>query len=468
MLQIQFHNRKRYFSGQNRHMVIYKTNLFRQVIVFVFFWTMGLLANDAYAQETWSLKACVEYALDNNLDLNQKSNQVRSQQVNLLESKASLLPNLNMGSDLNANFGRNIDGNTNAITYERTIGNQYWINSSLDIFKGMIKQNTIRYNNYLLSATKEDVTLTKNKLIFSVLTSYYTVMYSIGLTEVAQSQVALSELQFNRMQKFVDVGRESPITVQELKSQWAGDKLNLTRAQGIMSTALLDLKQLLRIESGQSFSIDSLNMVLLSPSALPTVDSLYNTAVNILPEIKQQEYLLNASKRDLAVAKGGILPRVYLSAGYNSNYFDGDTLAYTTQLENNQNQWVNLGITIPIFNRASMYSLKKRKQIDIENQEYELQKKRDALYAEIWKAIDEVQSAKNEYLASQESREFSRLSLENVTKKMEKGLASATDFESSKQRFVSAEAALLKAKLIYIMRKQMLEFYGTGNWNHLY
>jgi outer membrane protein len=270
------------------------------------------------------------------------------------------------------------------------------------------------------------------------------------------------------MQKIVDVGRESPITIQELKSQWASDKLNLAHAQSNMTKASLDLKQLLRIEAGQSFEIDSLSAILLTAVPIPNVDSIFNTAVKTLPEIKKQKYLISASEKDLAVAKGGVLPKVYFSAGFNSNYFDGDTLPYGNQLENNQNQWVNLGINIPIFNHASVYSQKKRKQIAIDNQAFELQKQQDALYAEIWKAIDELQSAENEYQASVESREFSKLTLEHVSKKMEKGLAGATDFEASKQRFVSAEAALLKAKLIYIMRKQMLKFYETGNWNHLY
>jgi outer membrane protein TolC len=156
-----------------------------------------------------------------------------------------------------------------------------------------------------------------------------------------------------------------------------------------------------------------------------------------------------------------------MSAGYNSNYFDGDTLAYVKQLENNQNQWVNLGISIPLFNHASVYCQRKRKEIALTNQAYELQKRKDLLYAEIVKARDELQSSENEYHASMESREFNLLSLKNVARKMEKGLAGATDFEASKQRVASAEAAVLKAKLIYIMRKQILEFYNSGNWNHL-
>jgi hypothetical protein len=51
---------------------------------------------------------------------------------------------------------------------------------------------------------------------------------------------------------------------------------------------------------------------------------------------------------------------------------------------------------------------------------------------------------------------------------MEKGLAGTTDYDVAKQRYISSQATLLKAKLIYIMRMQMLEFYRKGNWEHLY
>ncbi len=42
------------------------------------------------AQKTWDLTKCINYALENNIDLNQKYNQIEIQQFNLLESKANL------------------------------------------------------------------------------------------------------------------------------------------------------------------------------------------------------------------------------------------------------------------------------------------------------------------------------------------------------------------------------------------
>ena len=76
-------------------------------------------------------------------------------------------------------------------------------------------------------------------------------------------------------------------------------------------------------------------------------------------------------------------------------------------------------------------------------------------------------SADNEYQSAIELYGFSELSLKNATTKLEKGLANTTEYELAKQRFIDAKASLLKAKIVYYMRMQMLQFYETGNWNHI-
>ncbi len=448
---------------QNR-IIQYSTSLILVIIIIISL-LVGLVSS-LNAQETWSLNKCVYYAIDNNIELNVKYNKVNNQQVNVLESKAGLLTDFNMGSGVSVNFGRSINGD-NAITFEQSLNNNYWLESSVNIFQGLVRYNSIAYNKYLLSAIEEEAIYAKNRLIFNVLTSYYMALYNTGLENVAKNQVALSQLQFERMQKLVDVGKESPITVQELKSQWAKDKLTLTRAHNNTSKALLNLKQLLRIGANQVFELDTLNIASLVVNPSPNVDSVFALAINALPEIKQQEFLLSASEKDLAVAKGNISPRLYLSAGLATNYFDGDTLGFSSQTTNNNNQWVNMGIVIPIFNNASTYSNIKRKQIVVKNQELLLERKHDELYTEVWKAIDDLQAAEKEYIASVELKDFSELTLQNASKKLERGLASATDYEASKQRYMSAKAGQVKAKLLYVMRKQMLEFYKSGSWNHL-
>lgn len=420
------------------------------------------------AQEPWKISDCIDYAMENNLDLNMKYNNIESQEVSLKESKANILPNLNFGSNLELNFGRNVDGNDNSVTYDPTLSQYYYLNSSFTLFQGMMKKNGVRFSKYLLKASEQEAEVEKNQLVFKILSSYYTVLYSQGLRDVAESQVGLSKMQYDRMQKLVEVGKESPITSQDLESQWASDRLSLTKAQNQYNKTILELKQLLRLNVEQSFAIDTNTTQELILNASNNVDSIFITAKDILPQLKQQQMLLSASEKSLAIAKGGVYPSLNMNAGYSTGFYDQNSLTYGKQLEENQNQWVGLSLRVPIYNRAVVSSDIKRKRIALKDQKLLFEKQKEALYIEIWNAIEDLQSAEKEYQSSQELHDFSELSLKNVTKKLEKGLANTTEFETAKQRYISAQANLLKSKLVYVMRYQMLTFYQTANWNHLY
>ena len=420
------------------------------------------------AQESWKISDCIDYAMENNLDLNMKYNNIESQEVSLKESKANILPNLNFGSNLELNFGRNVDGNDNSVTYDPTLSQNYYLNSSFTLFQGMMKKNGIRFSKYLLKASEQEAEVEKNQLVFKILSSYYTVLYSQGLRDVAESQVGLSKMQYDRMQKLVEVGKESPIIAQDLESQWASDRLSLTKAQNQYNKTILELKQLLRLNVEQSFAIDTNTTQELILNASNNVDSIFIRAKDILPQLKQQQMLLGASEKNLAIAKGGVYPSLNMNAGYSTGFYDQNSLTYGKQLEENQNQWVGLSLRVPIYNRAVVSSDIKRKRIALKDQKLLFEKQKEALYIEIWNAIEDLQSAEKEYQSSQELHDFSELSLKNVTKKLEKGLANTTEFETAKQRYISAQANLLKSKLVYVMRYQMLTFYQTANWDHLY
>jgi outer membrane protein len=419
------------------------------------------------AQEKWTLKQCIHYAVKNNIDLNIQKNRVKQQKINFHESKANLFPDLNLGSDWNVNYGRNIDATTNDITFHQTMSNSYWLSSSVDIFQGFVKQNTIRYQKYLLLAYKEENKKLENQLIFKIITSFYTALYSEGLENVAKNQEQLSKNLYERMMRLVEVGKKSPLLVQELKSQWATDQLNYTIAKNRKEQEFLSLKKLLRLTSKSDFEIDSLegsHFVLMSELDR---DSIFFEALSVLPEMKQQKFLLNAYEKNLAVAKGRVSPRLYMSAGYNTGFYDGAEANYGEQIINNQSQQIRMGVLIPVFNNASTHSNIKRKKIDLDNQTLLLEKEKEQIYATIQNMTDNLKGAEKEYYSSLELLDFANLSFKNISTKMEKGLANATDFETAKQRLSAAKAAKLKAKLSYIMYQQILEFYISGSWNHL-
>lgn len=84
-------------------------------ITFCVLWIIG---HSLCGQETWSLKKCIQHAVEHNLSLKQSELSVKSAAINLKESKFGRLPNLNAGINPGVSFGRNIDPTTNSFITE--------------------------------------------------------------------------------------------------------------------------------------------------------------------------------------------------------------------------------------------------------------------------------------------------------------------------------------------------------------
>ena len=158
------------------------------------------------AQTKWTLDNCLVYAKDNNIAVKQASLNAKISKENYLQSKISILPNLNLTFSDNISFGRNIDPVTNQITIDRVRNNNFGLSSSFTIFNGFQNINNIRKNNLDYLSSKYDVDKITNDIYVSIVTAYLQLLYNIDLVEVSKQKVNLSELQFERISKMVEVG----------------------------------------------------------------------------------------------------------------------------------------------------------------------------------------------------------------------------------------------------------------------
>jgi outer membrane protein len=431
------------------------------ILVISFISTLNLSA-----REIWSLSQCICYALDNNIDLKIAENNVSHNKANVFEAKVNILPSFNAGSTIDSKWGRNIDDNTNSITYSSSVNNNIWIGASMVLFQGFIKHNTIGYTKYLLKTAENEKKIQENKLVLNVLSTYFKIIYSKELEQVAKEQVALTHNLYERMQKLIEVGRELHLTAQELNSHLAEDKLMLTHASNNTASAILEIKKLLCLDSDEHFEVDTLQFFALDLET--NTNLLYNIALSKMPEIKQQEYYLKAARKATLIAKGKMLPQLSLHAQAGSNYFNSASMAYKEQLRGNLSTRLSFNLVIPLFNGASTSIQLKKNKIAMCKNELLLEQAKDNLYAEISNVVNDLEFARNEYLATLEVCEFRKLALEGMDKKMASGLIGVVDLEHIMQRYALAKANMLKAKLTYILKKHTLEFYKNGNWKHLY
>lgn len=430
---------------------------------------------DITAQEKkWTLEDCIRYAVENNIGLQRQKLLTESKQTDLLISRMNLLPDLNAGSQLQIANGRSID-QSNAIVFNKNLTNTVGIASNIVLFNGFTEINTIAANKFMLRAGLESEKIVRNALIGDILGQYYQVLYARGLEDASKMQLDLSEKQLFRITKMVETGREALSKQYEIESQVSNDKLSYTIAHNTASQAITTLKQMLQLEPGSEFDIlvPDMNNILITDSSY-SPDSVYRLAAQNLPRLKEIEYELKASKKQIAAARGTLAPKLSAGGQVGSYYYnvlnapEGTTQnSYQRQLNGNLAKQATLTLNIPIFNNLSTFRTIKMAKIRKNDNELRLELEKNNLYTDIENACLNYNRGKDEFSAARASFDYNTKSFEGVEKKFESGLVDVTGYTLAKTTLFKAETEALRTKLQLLIRKLTIQFYSSGEYENL-
>jgi outer membrane protein len=422
----------------------------------------------------WTLEDCINYAVTNNIGLQRQKLITQSKQADLVTSRMNLLPNLNAQSNLQVANGRSID-QSNSIAFNKNLTNTLGVGSNIVLFNGFTELNTIAANKFMLKAGLEFEKIVRNSLIADILGQYYEVLYDRGLESASKMQLDLSEKQVFRITKMVETGKEALAKQYEIESQYSSDKLSYTIAHNNASQAITTLKQMLQLEPGTEFDIvtPDLNSTLITDNSFST-DSVYKLAAQNLPRLKEIEFELTASKKQIAAAKGNLAPRLTANGQIGSYYYnvlnagDGVTQnSYSRQINGNLSKQVMLTLNIPIFNNFVTYRNIKAAKIRKNDNELRLELEKNNLYTDIENACLNYNRGKDEFTAANANFFYNTQSFVSVEKKFEAGLVDVTDYSLAKTTLFKAETEALRTKLQLLIRKLTIQFYSTGEYENL-
>ena len=422
----------------------------------------------------WTLEDCINYAVTNNIGLQRQRLLTQSTEADLLASRMNLLPNLNAGSQFYLANGRSID-QTNAIVFNKNMTNTLGIFSNIVLFSGFTEINTIAANKFMLKAGLESEKITRNTLIADIIGQYYQVLYNRGLEDASKMQLDLSEKQLFRITKMVETGKEALAKQYEIQSQVSADKLSYTIAHNTASQAITTLKQMLQLEPGSEFDIlipDLANMLITDNSF--SSDSVYKLADQNLPRLREIEYELTASKKQIAAAMGNLSPKLTMNGQITSYYYDvlnapdGITQnSYSKQINGNLNKQAMLTLNIPIFNNFSNHRIIKQAKIKRNDTQLKLELEKNNLYTDVENACLNYNRGKDEYAAASANYYYNTQSFNAVEKKFESGLVDVTEYSVAKTTLFKAETEEIRTKLQLLIRKLTIQFYSTGEYTNL-
>lgn len=423
------------------------------------------------APKQWSLEECIRYAIENNIDLKQKELERQNQEVTLHTSKYSWLPNLNASINENFGFGRS-ESKDGLIVDRNSANTSASIQLSMPIFDGFKIPNDIAARKLDLKASIETLNKAKEDLSINVASYYLQVLYNKEMLKIAELQVALSSEQVTKTEALYNAGKVPESQLYDMKAQLAKDEVTLTESRNNVKLALLDLTQALELErDGENFDVlepEAGDAVEQYMSSIIPPDQVYDYAVGVKPQVKEQEYLLESQKKMLKVAQAGYYPKLNFSAGYSNGYYhnfgDGDynNAPFSDQLKNNGQKSIGFSLSIPIFNRFQVRNSVRSARIAIHNRELLMENSKKILYKEIQQAYYNATAAQEKYVSSDKSVDASKIAFSYAEDRYGAGKSTVFEYSEAKTKYAQSLAEQTQAKYNFIFRAKILDFYhGT-------
>lgn len=431
------------------------------------FLIIGLLAllfagttNAQEKAETWDLRKCINYALDNNIQIKQQSINNNYYNNQLKQAKNNRLPSLNGSLSNSYNFGRTLQSDN---TYANFNSNQTGgsVNANLTLWNGLILKNSIAKAKLDLQASQEDLQKSKDDIMLYIAAAYLEILMDEELAQVAQDQLDVTKLQIDRTQKLVDAGSLAKGSLLEIIAQQASEELNLVNQQNSLQMAYLNLYQLLELPSTEQFKIaQPVLPVVTANRALLNSMQIFKNAVSIRPEIKSAEYRLGSYQEQVAIAKGGLYPSLSVGANYNNYYNDKYPTTLQEQLKSNERYYVGATLDIPIFNKMQTRTQINNAKLQVMNQKLEVQNTKNALRKDIEQAYTNALAALKKYVASNKAVESMQEAFRYTEEKFNVGMVNSVEYNQAKNNLAKAKSDLAQAKYDYIFRTKILDFYN--------
>ncbi len=426
---------------------------------------VGLIVSlSAFSQKKWTLKECVDYALENNITVKQNKLNIDLAKKDVAIAEGNFLPNLNASSSGTFSSGLSQD-RSGILRNTQNFNSSFGLSGGGSIFNGFRNRNTKNLAELNVKGSELDLNIIENDISLNVVNTYLNVLFAKENLAVAKTQAEISTKQIERAKAQFEAGAIPKGDLLNVESTAANDLQNVIIQENTLNIALLRLAQFLQI-SNEGFDVDPITIG--SPSAAllyDDADQVYTKALTYRPEIGRA--LLNVENADLNIEleKGNFLPSLSYSLGAGTSYFHqfnniivpNDN--FFSQLNERIRYNAGLSLNIPIFNRFQTKNRVAKSKINKMNSELALENQKLQLQQEIEQAFLDAKAAAKTYEAANISLAAQKEAFKNAQVSYNYGSMTQFDFDQVRNRLVNAESTVIRSKYDYIFRTKVLKFY---------
>lgn len=419
----------------------------------------------SFAQKTWSLGDCINYAKENNIQIQQSQLQAESSEADVKSYKAALFPSLTFNSSQTLGFQN--ESTQSYTSFDAKITNptysgSYSLSANMTLYDGganirNIKKSKLDHQSDVLSAEK-----TANDVEIQIIQAYYQILYAHESVLTDEEIVSVAQRELDRTKAKLEVGKGSKVDVAQMESQFQQNSYQLVNARNQEAADILSLKQLLQLETSADFAVDytsfSSDDVL---KMIPNVEDAQNMAIENLPDLRAAQLDVESAKLNEKIAKAGYAPTISLNAGVstgNGNTYQGK---FTSQVSDHMRESLGLSLSIPIYDNRRTRTSVDRAKIQTSNSILSLEDTRLQLCNKIASLHLDIQSYQSRYQSAVASEASAKESFELMEQRYDVGLESVVDLLTEKNTYLQAKQETLQSKYMTLLNIRLMEFY-TG------
>lgn len=425
----------------------------------------------AFSQKKWSLQECVNYALENNLQVIQNTLNTKTQDNSLQIAKRQYLPSVSGNINNNASFGqgRDVFGNTNR---NDNFSNSASVGADILVYNNGRLEKNIRRTQFEVEASKFDLERIKNDISLQIAQQYLSVLLNREITKISESALENADRLYKRAKITTEVGTTPQTVLAEAEAALAREKQNVKTAEINTSRSLFSLAMLLQLPEYKNFDIQEVPVDTILDAPLFTAENIINKAYENQPQIKAAESRIQSAEAQTEVTKTAFWPTITANAGLGSSYFyllspakdlNGNTIQqsqFFTQYKDNFGQQLGLSANIPIFNKGITKLQVEQSKINEDIAKTNLLQQKQQVLQNVQQAQFDAESNYEAYLAATEAEKSAKLALDFAEKSFAAGRSTVYDLNSARNNFANAQGSVAQAKYNYLFSMKLLNFYA--------
>lgn len=421
----------------------------------------AFVANVQAQDKKWNLKQCIDYAVRHNIEVRQSLNGIEKLRIERSSLKNSFLPDLNAGASQKFTFGRSLN-QENMYEDSNIQNSSFSLATEIPLFDGFKKSASISRNKFDVLAAEANRELIENNLSLKVTGCYFQILLNKEIYRIAQEQIRLTEEQAERTQLLIENGKVPQSQLYDVKAQLADEELTATEAHNSLRLSFLELIQLMELQGYDNFDIDSLDEEMTEMKS-PDSESIYASALNCMPQIKQAYYSLQSSLKNIKIAKSGYYPTLSMGAGISTGYYySGGAInrSFNLQFKNNMQKSIYFTLSIPIFDRFSTRNQIRTAGLEVDNARLSLENEKKSLFKEIEKAYLDAMAAFEKYESTTKAVAANQEAHRYALEKYDAGKSAVYEYSEIKMKLADALSRQSQAKYTYLLKERILAFYS--------